>query len=468
MKRWTVITIGILIVLFLVYSAYGYPMLTNDTHCFLPTAFELKYNHSLTNELYDAGFNNGNKFIFYPPGFPFILSQFIWGDFAFNIFLAINFINIISLFCIGFICYKSIRYKPQKWQLVLYIIVCASYLSPSNSRPELLVHLLYYSFIVLEISNSRYKHPGTGILVAITLITSPINGFYLGLITLLCLFYNNEINIKTLWQITISFFITLFTFVAIYPFTISELITTMQQHAKNCITQRTDIYTISAMLKYHIFNPLGTGGIFIISSSLILIIRYLISHKNKYPLLILFAVLVFSMAYFGLKSVFLSYNIYSLSPFALYSIFLFSVKNQNAMTLMLSKFLFLSGSASLFYTFVIFVISLINQPKSIQQVNNELAYILKNENCTVAFSPSFWPLFKSPSTKCDCFIYNGQQNNTDYILLQQYTTGQEKPPHVPGYNIIKNDFDPPVYLLNSIRIMKYKPFYQYALYKKNQ
>ncbi len=468
MRRIILITIGILIVLFLVYSWIGYPLLTNDTHCFLPTAFELKYNQSLTNELYDAGFNNGKKFIFYPPGFPFIMSKLIWGDFAFSIFLAINIINMVSLFCIGFICYKSIQYKPKKWQIVLFIIVCASYLSPSNSRPELLVHLLYYLFIVLKISNFQHKHQVTGILIAITLITSPINGFYLGLITLLCLLFGNAFNIKNLWQITIFSFFTIFAFVAIYPFPISELITTMQQHAKNCITQRTDACTISAMLKYHVFNPLGTGGIFIISSSLILIIRNLISHKNKYPLLILFAVLVFSMAYFGLKSVFLSYNIYSLSPFALYSIFLFSVKNQNTIISKLSKFLFFSGSASLFYTFVIFLISMINQPKSIQQVNNELAYILKNENCTVAFSPSFWPLFKSPSTKCDFFIYNGPQNKTDYILLQQYTTGQEKPPYVPGYNIIKNEFDPPVYLLKSIRIMKYKPLYQYALYKKAQ
>jgi hypothetical protein len=286
------------------------------------------------------------------------------------------------------------------------------------------------------------------------------------MIALICMCHDNELKLNTIVLVLSYFFVVIAAFSLIYPYSIRDLILTMQKHAKNSITDRADPYNFFSIIKYHVLNPLGSAGVFIISFSIYIILKYLFSHRKKIQLIILFTILVITAIYFGFKSIFLSYNIYSLSPFALYSIFYFSDERKNATITKLSKILFFGGSISLIYTFSIFLISIFNNPKTIQQVDNELSFLLKNKNYKVEFSPSFWPLFKSPSTKCKYNLYTGKHTNSDYILLQQYTTGLNTPPPIAGYLIIKNCFDSPFYLLKSFRIIKYKPFYQYVLYKK--
>lgn len=459
----------LLIIIYINYSLVGYPLLTNDTTCFLPASYEIKYQHSLTNTLYNGGFNNNNKFLFYPPLFPVIMSIFLFVDHVSILFLSINFINISSLVFVGLIIGLFNKNHKSNNTKILYLIACASFLAPNYSRPELLVHLIYYVFIFINLKNLKWRYFFNGILLIICGLISPINAFYLFLIGVILIFYNQEFCVKNILYTLGGASIVATLFFLTYPYDIADLTSTMNSHAANCITNRNDTFTPNLFLKYHVLNPYGSFGIFIMITALVITGNNLAKSSKplKFVYLCMFFILITSISYFGFKSIYLSYNIYSLVPFALFIIYTYSQSVKNKKHLKFILLLFSTASISFFYTLLTFLIASYHNPITLGKVKEEILPILMNSNKSFAFTPSYWPLFKSPSTKCKYEIYNNNHTAADFILIQQYATGLQTPPSIPGYKIVVNKFDSPYLLFNMLKIYKYKPFYQYALFKKN-
>jgi hypothetical protein len=461
-------TIFFIVFLYILYSFNGYPLLTNDTTYFLPTSFEIKYQHSLTNTFYNGGFNNGNKFLFYPPLFPAVISVLLLVDHVSILFLSINLINILSLLFVGRII--LILNKSEKINLLtfLYVIACVSFLSPSYSRPELLVNLIYYSFILIHLRSFDSRYIITGALIVLCALTSPVNAFYLCIIGLLVMIHKKEISGYNIFQTFTGAVIVAFSFYLLYPYNIIDLLQTMKIHAANSISNRNDLFTFTQFLKYHIFNPFGSFGIFIMATATFIVVNSITKSKIKLKSIsiFLFTTLFTSFTYLGFRSIFLSYNIYSLIPFALFIIYYFSQTNKTLKFKKLATLLFSTASISFLYTIATFIIASTQNPISIDKIKKEISPILMSNNKSIAFTPSFWPIFKSPATKCKYEIYTNNNATSDFILMQQYATGLQKPPLIPGYELVVNKFDKPFLVFDIIKVYKYKPFYQYALFKK--
>ena len=461
-------TIIFIVFLYILYSFNGYPLLTNDTTYFLPTSFEIKYQHSLTNTFYNGGFNNGNKFLFYPPLFPAVISVLLLFDHVSILFLSINFINILSLLFVGRIILFLNKSEKINLLTFLYVIACVSYLSPSYSRPELLVNLIYYSFLLSHLENFNARYFIHGALLVLCGLTSPINAIYLCLIGLLVMIYKYEISLNNILKICIGAIIVALSFYILYPYKIVDLLNTMKIHAANSISNRNDTYTLAQFLKYHILNPFGSFGIIIMATATFIVGKSILISKHPLKLIsiFLFITLFILFTYFGFRSIFLSYNIYSLIPFALFIIYYFSQTNKTLKFNKLATLLFTTASISFLYTIATFTIASTQNPISIDKIKKEISPILMSNNKSIAFTPSFWPIFKSPATKCKYEIYTNNNATTDFILMQQYATGLQKPQLIPGYELVVNKFDKPFLVFDIIKVYNYKPFYQYALFKK--
>ncbi len=460
--------------LYIVFTYYGFPVLTYDSECFLPAAISVKNGNGLVNPFYNAGFIPGGKFLFYPPLFPLTISAFMFGSGALALYGSILLVNLISIF-ISLLIFQKLSnkfYNPEHknvWFLlfaIFWIPANCTFIVPNNSRPEMLCRLLLYLMILLQLTNVWFKNFVLGIIYAAAFITSPIFGLYLTAIIFLCLICLNSL------QGIVSFLagggLVLILFLFFYPYTISDLIDTMKKHSENVIHLRNEGFSIKNFITYHLLANNASFGILLFIASITTTIYYFkpVVKKMRIPYLITLVVLVFLIWYFSFRNLPTSYYMYVLSPLFLLLVAYAWFKTSNRITKVSITLLVILVSFSFLRLSLSFITNAGKARYSLVSVNNQFEEYRMMSGKKVAVSNGLWPFF-TDNFQCIPSIYSGANDiDADYIIQQQYASGKLVPDSIPNYVLVKNTFDKNTSTISKLLSNKYAPFYQYAVYKR--
>jgi hypothetical protein len=455
-------------VLILVGVNWGFPLLTYDTQCFLPAAIEFKMGLGLTNHIYNPINDELNRFLYYPPGYPIIMSYLSFGDSWESVFLGIGVVSIVNLLLSLFVLSEIFHNfsKQLKWfDLALLAISVISFNPLNGSRPELLIQTIYWIWIAFNFTHNRtnVKVLLGLLLVMISFWVSVVGGLYfLILFTLYLVYFDWVIHLKN-WVVFLVVGGFLGVMVYAYPFSIELLIQGIIKHAKNVVVNRQIINSPFDFLRYYVFNLNGSFLVLLMIISVCFGYSTLVKvQKNRGLLFTLLIALLFFVSYFGLGGFQMSYNVSVLYPFMITTLFYLYVQGRVKL-LLFRSILLITGLPFLYYTEA-FISCPAEKLISLESVKKTVVE-LKKPNTTFGLTSAYWPLiYESDNLKC-CRLYDGKSLDYDYLLIQQYGSGLESPENIMGYKLVENGNG--FYKKNST-ILGYPKFYQFALYKRSK
>jgi len=461
-------------VLCILFAQYGFPVLTYDAQCFLPAAAAVKNGNGLVNEFYNAGFIPGGKFLFYPPLFPVIMSVCMYGSGAAAIYNSILLINILSIVVVLLIFKKmagrySFENKPQ-WVILLFVVFWlpanCTFIIPNNSRPELVCRLLLSLLLLLHLSTARLKYLLSGVIYACAFLTSPIFGIYLSALVLLYVIYQN--SFKGLVAFIAGGLVVLSLFLALYPYTISELLATMKIHSNNVIFERNEGFSVKNFLTYHVFaNNASFGFVLFAGAATAAFINFSPSRlKHRFGFRFILAGLIGMVLYFSLKNLPMSYYMYVLAPLFLFLIAHAWFTTNSKFARIAITVLVMLVSVSFIRLCYSFIANANKTQYSLASVNTAFEKYRQLKGTTIGLSNGLWPFFAG-TKECTAVIYDGiDDKKADYIIQQQYATGKTAPAAIANYELVEHFFDENQSALAKMTANKYAPFYQYAVYKR--
>lgn len=461
---------------YILFTWYGYPLLTNDSQCFLPAAVEIKNGGGLINPFYNANFIEGNKFLFYPPFFPVFMSLLLPGVGAGALYVSILVVNLSSLF-ISLLILKELYKKldnvaEQAFQMnlfsVFWLFANCTFIIPANTRPEMLCRLFLYLIVFLALKRSSFKYFAAGTICALSILTSPVFGIYAGFIILLYFVY--EQNVKPLIPFAAGCLVVAAFFFILYPYKISELLQTMQLHSKNVIFQRNEGFSLSAFLTYHVMSYNASFGILLFLTAVaIAVYTFIPTLKGAFakPVFLgLLSLLLLLVLYFTFKNLPMSYYMYVLSPLLLYFIAAGFFKQSSRLVKRYLLLLVMLVSFSFLRLVGVFAVNLPTAQYPLEKMSGYMEPFKKMEGKKIGLSTALWPFFAGKVT-CKPAIYDElRKEDFDYLILQQYTSNKMQPSPIPGYELAEDHFDKHPVTIGGFTVSKYAPLYQYAVYKK--
>ncbi|MEJ7827547.1 MAG: hypothetical protein WKF91_05110 [Segetibacter sp.] len=480
-RKIVVITLLSILFIYIIFCFYGYPLLLGDTECFLPVAFKIRLHQQLINPFYNAGFIKGNKFLFYPPFYPFFMSFFIIEAKAIYAYVGLTIVNLSTIFVVSLIVQHLIKINSinrasptiDRCFLVFFFIAICTFVSPGNSRPEVLCYLILSLTIYLFLKPVKYRFFLIGILGSLGVLTSPVFGIYLSFLILLYIFYRFPNSYKVFASLFLGALCVLFFFLVTYPYPVAEMVKTMQIHFSNVIVNRDEVFSFGSFFQHYFFsgNAAFIGLVFAVA--LIIVVKRTFtdnkSIKGKYFISLLLVLLVISIVYFGFRNFAMSYYLTVLAPLMLIIIFQeYISQTDKGIKLFLLSTVILASTSMLRLT-VNFGLTFLSSKFDIGSVEKKLSHYTEDQGKTVGISPSFW-IFFSGQVLCKPVIYykGNSPKNYDYIILQQVGTGIYSPPRLEGYDLIENYFENKELRVLGIKTASYSPFYQYAAYKKHE
>jgi hypothetical protein len=485
MNRKLVITILYSIFfIYIIFCFYGYPLLLGDTECFLPAAFQIRLHKQLINPFYNAGFIEGNKFLFYPPFYPFFMSFLIIKAKAIYAYISLTIVNLFTLFVVNLIVQHLIKENSinkasltiDKCFLVFFFLAICAFIALGNSRPEVLCYLILSLTVYLFLKSIKYRYFFIGVLGSLSVLTSPVFGIYLTLLILLFIAYNSPNSNKVFISIFSGAFSILIIFFIFYPYPVTEMVKTMKVHSSNVIFNRNESYSFSSFLRYYILSSNGAFVGLIFAVALIIVVKRIFrnnkSDKKKYLIAILLMLLLALIVYFSFRNFAMYYNLTVLAPLMLIIIFHeYITETSKVVKLFLLSTVILASIAFLRLT-LNFGLTFLSSEFNIHSVDKRLVKYANMQGRTIGVSSSFWIFFSGP-VLCKPVIYPGIYNSAspkkfDYIILQQVGTGIYSPPNLEGYDLIENYFENKELRVFGIKTASYSPFYQYATYKKHE
>jgi hypothetical protein len=458
-------------------AIYGFPLFGGDTICFLPTSYYLgSLDHLLINKLYHPTQSADSSFLFYPPLFP--VAIFLFNKLADSVNQ--THISLFILQSVGFLLalrliynlVKDFRSEVVKSKILIYlfyvvvIFSLAAAFTSGNSRPESLCKLYLvialFSF-TLRISNILYILQG--VLITMSIFTSPVFGFYLVLFQLGFLLNKKLITLKTIIYVSIGFLLAVLIFLILYPYKLSELLKNMNIHAANVVLNRQDSYTFKDFVHYHIFSPIISFGflLFIYAVGIIYFLMLKANRNLRNKIQILFiSFFVFVITFLTFRRLPMAYYLYVLSPFLIIVIMKQAFYSK---PFFIASFLVLSlFSFSLIRNIYVTADSIKKGAISINVFSTKIDELIKDKNASVSFSPSLWPaLVKYPNTQVAGDL---SKCSSDYIILQQVYSGLSMPPKIEGYSIVENEFENKELSFLGIKVASQVHGYQFAMYKK--
>ena len=474
-NRYINLVSGAIICLALFFCYYGYPLFTGDSECFLPTTFAIKKGLGLYNPFYDAGFIPNNKFSFYPPLFPLIVSAFMYSTTAMALYIAVTIINLLSVVCsvsiLKFLIKKySASFKNTSAIFIfstLWIFANCSFILTGNARPEIVCRLLMYLVLLLALYQGRFNYFLAGCICAAACITSPAFGVYLILVVLQYILFKGLH--KAVLPAAVGGVIVLALFLWLYPYPISELINTMHTHSERVVFISHYAFTLAGFSTYHIFAYNASFGIALFAASVMIAVKKMNTVQNRLNKFLIAALLCVHLGlilYITVRNLPMAYYIYVLSPLMLFLVAenFFSISRKTILSwhIMLT-FLVSFSFIRLTYTFVV---NAGQRSYLLAGVQDQMARYRGMNGMRVGVSSAMWVFF-GDDVLCKPDIYRGSNaKNFDYLILQQYATGQVAPEQIDGFDIIENHFTSNLSLAARITGTKYPPFYQYAIYKR--
>ena len=474
-NRYINLVLVAIICLVLFFCYYGYPLFTDDSECFLPTAFAIKKGLGLYNPFYDAGFIPNNKFSFYPPLFPLIVSAFMYSTTAEALYLSVTIINLLSVVCSVFVLKFFIKKYSSSFKntsaiivfSILWIFANCSFILTGNARPEIVCRLLMYLVILLALYQGRFNYFFAGCICVAGCITSPAFGIYLMLIALQYILFKGLY--KAVFPAVVGGVFVLVLFLWLYPYTISELIQTMHTHSERVVFVSHDPFTLAGFYTYHVFAYNASFGIALFAVSVMIVVKKINkvqNRLNKFLIAILFCMHMGLILYITVRNLPMAYYIYVLSPLMLFVVAedFFSISPKTILNwhIMLA---FLVSFSFIRLTFA-FVANAGQKGYLLTDVQGQMTKYRSMTGVRIGVSSSMWVFF-GEDVLCKPDIYRGENaKNFDYLILQQYATGQLTPEQINGFEIVENHFASNLSLPARIAGSKYPPFYQYAVYKR--
>jgi hypothetical protein len=464
-EKRTFLFFGLLVIIFTIsISKDCFPLLTNDTECFLPTAYELKFHSELKNNIYNGNIDQNHRFIFYPPGYPKFVAYFLVNKNIQTLYFIINGITCLTILIQLFTIYILIK----KWnvQLLYLPFICSLFCILSfnpfgNSRPEILGQLLFSVVVLLHILDIQRKFLIFGVLTAVVFWISPVLGIYLGLISsLIYLSEYQRINNK-IADYFLGLLFTLGCCALTYEYTLPELFNGMLKHSQNVIFNRDSQRSISSFVRYHLANTNGSFGILLVIASMFVFIKHYLKKNLTLFFWLILTILILTIVYFGFRIFEMSYYVYSLSPF--FIMILFKGYSKSNFKNSIFTILFLLGSMSFLYSLSNFFFIQAESKNSLTDVKSLIDNLPKNSR--IGISTSFWPLIFEFEDRPISLI-NSNQMDFDFIIQQQYTTGLKKPIKINGYQLKENNFKNLSYSLGFYTLNYSPKYYQFALYKR--
>lgn len=464
------------------FAFNGYPGFIQDSTCFLPTAYFINHFHQLINPLYDAGLDPvQHRFLFYPPLFPYIIAYLLrlMPEFYNNISVCLTLIDFLSIVVLLISIYVYVKKKQIQHSVALYLFSIIwlfglfSFYGIQEGRPEVLCKFFIACFLLNNIYQSkRFCNFNNGLFVALNLITSPISTFYLMIITLGLLVYQNNFKLKPIVQTLLGFGMILFCFSILYPYRIIELIQGLQKHSQNVIVNRYAVDYFGNFIRFYItyaYTPFCILNLWISIGY----VGYVLVKRNQLICVGLLFILTCLISYFSFRDMPMNYNTLVLAPLCFFILFVIFTKILEKS----SRSIFLKVSS-----FVLMLVLLVNSTGFIRKTllffgtqDSRVSYIdfrkefIKLYNKTdkdkkIAISFSLWPYCLD---KYKNIILSNTGSTVQYEMAQQQYSGSSEPPEHPGFTLINNGFISKRPKLGKIPLGNTYPWFQTAVYQKN-
>lgn len=467
----------VLVLIFSLFSIYGFPVMTADPECFLPASYALINGQGLVNTLYNAGLSSGDSFLFYPPLFPVFVSWFLFYPTAIHLYAVITAINLMG---IGFIVWHIVKYAGagtaggstrsflHAFFVLLLLLAAASFFNPGNSRPESLARLFLVLLIALYQPANKYYWLVAGVLVASAGLTSPVLGVYLIILLPLAVPFHHLKFSNIMWLSAGGAIVALL-LLLFYPFSVADLIVAMREHSQNVVFQRGAENSFGAFVRYHVLASNASFGIATAALALgISLWQIVIRFKGveRIAKLLLLIVMVLSVMFFSFKALPMAYYLYVLVPVFLCLMgYVFFTTSNSYLKYVIVVVLALN-SISFMRNGLVFARTFYKTEYSISQVSQKLNSYISDSDAVIGISNGLWPLFSLQNTSQVEIFNEKQKEKYRYVILQQYGTGAYSPTQIEGFDMIENHFDNEELSFLGLKIASYYPYYQYVVYKR--
>jgi len=483
------ILVAFLILIFSVYTILtflfafnGYPGFIQDSTCFLPTAYFINHYHQLINPLYDAGLDPiMHRFLFYPPLFPYTVAYIIrvLPDFDNTIQVALTIIDFFSVVILLASVYIYCRKKKIQASIQLYLFLMIwllglfSFYGIIEGRPEVLSRFFIACFLLNNIyRNKRFYNLKDGLIIGLNLITSPISTFYLMVIKLGLIIYQNDFKLKPILQTITGFAIIIIGFTIVYPYHITELIAGLHKHSQNVIVNRIGTAAFENFIRFYISYSYVPFCIFNFIIA-ITYVYYVLIKRNKTICIALLTILTGLVAYFSFKDMAMNYNMLVLAPLCFFLLFVIFTQILNTRTFNP----FLKASSVIIILLMLFVNSIGFIRKSLlffSTEDNKVSYqdfrkdfievynsTKKDKKIIVSFS--LWPYCLD---KFKNITMSNKDTSAQYMMIQQLYSGQTEPQPQPGFKLIKNSFITKHPKFGKLPLGNTYPWFQTAVYER--
>ncbi|AMR32953.1 hypothetical protein A0256_16775 [Mucilaginibacter sp. PAMC 26640] len=469
------------------FAFSGYPLFVVDSGCFLPVSYFINHGNHLVNPFYDAGIDQvSHRFLFYPPLFPYVvgfINRLLPTDIN-NLFISLTIIDdltIIITFLSIYLYLKKTGFLAGKSAYIYFgLLATASFAFQgiSTGRPEILSRLLISCFILNNIGwPSTLKYTLNGLLVGLAFITSPISGFYLVFIAAALLSYSNNFTLKPIASTCFGVISVIGIFILVYPYPLAELINGMRIHSANVIFNRNGSDMLQTFIAKYITAPATPLGIVPFVIVCVYIYVYLINRKLTLTF-IFSTLLIGTVLYFAFyKDLNMAYNLYVLSPLAIFLIAVIFARNYRSISLLknlnlvIALILFVNTTGFIRKTVVFFITK--EQLVAPGDFRTQLSNIIKQTkpNEKVVVSNGLWPYALGNYEKV--ILYRtGDMNyilnnvSVKFMLIQQSNSGLLKPKVYPRFKLVKNGFNTDNVKVWHLTLGNTYPGHQTAVYER--
>lgn len=461
----------------LLFGLYGFPVLTSDTECFLPASFDLRLGNGLVNSLYNAGVTPDSRFLFYPPVFPFAVSLLLVYPSGIWLYGAITLLNVLGIVFTSIAVVKFIdKHNNSRRNLyniafiVALLLAASTFFTPGNSRPELLGRLILAALLLGYSPLKPIYWFFAGVGVALGGLTAPALGIYL-LVLAVVIVPKAAVNGRNLLMFSSGGILVAISMLVFYPYRVMEMVESMQLHSQNVIQARDNEFGLYYFLRYHLFSTSASFGfVTFMFSAFVLLWHVFASTKGRERMvrIMSFLFLMVLVYMFGFRVMPMAYNIYVLAPLFLFACgWAFVKTSKNYLKVAVIVILLLNSVSFIRYS-VVFAASAGSHEFSLIGVSRSLKKYTDRNGATIGVSNGLWPIVYGNS-KADIVITNKNNiDGCDVVIIQQYGSGLYEPVAVEGFTIVENHFQPDPITLTGIKVGSYLPFYQYAVYERNQ
>ena len=477
----TLVIIGFLFL----FGYYSYPVPLSDAECFLPPAILLKAQHTLdVTPLCDAVGVGSGKYTQYPPLFELALKWLMLEPNPQSAFISIAVINCLTvLLCALFFggLSKKRNNNISRFDVWLIILSLGGIATPlayhTSGRPEALGTLVVISAMVCtSLAKPGWRWVVLGTALGIMGCTHPAGSLLFALAIAMFYFVNAALT-RALTALLKTAALSLLVFLGLMllsPNGLMETIRGIAMHASSLASRQVS----GSLWDYWILNPNATFYGIIFCVSVIGAVYVAFAHRTRIQSLapaLLTAILLTAATYYFVFR--LPPSVYNATMFAP----LFFWANLHSARYLIGKyresrfrirairsaFLLAAGLAAIgFVRVAVLFPYFLTEGVSLETARERFRELNLGAYDRVGVTFSMWVLTENYS---DLFEVDGEPpivvaDHDAPIIIQENYLASAVAPHVQGYRITHDFFNPKVPTLLGIRLATTMPGYSYAVY----